>query len=162
MTELTMQDEQGPNIGKQALWILIHTLVAFGSWVAMMAAITLMNPQNVPAAITWALAFAFPAIVGFLFTKAKQNEMAPHVWLIGLIWFLIICLWVLDMPTGPNQCYHCDATQKILLTFFSTSEDSGLIDGQGRLVGTWPATALMAYGFAAGFALNKPKGSARK
>jgi hypothetical protein len=161
MTELMLHEDEGPNIGMQALWILIHTLVAFGSWVAMMAFITLFNPSSVPAAITWAISLAFPALVGYLFTMAKQNEMAPHVWLIGFIWFLIICLWVLDMPTGPNQCYHCDATQKILLTFFSTTEDSGLIDGQGRLVGTWPATAIMGYSFAAGFAL-KPKSNPKR
>jgi hypothetical protein len=157
MDEMIMDGDGTPNIGIQALWVLIHTLVAVGSWVAMMAAITLMNPQSVPVAITWTLSLVVPGLVGYLYTKAKQNEMAPHVWLIGLIWFLIICLWVLDMPTGPNQCYHCDATQKMLLTFFSTTEDSGLIDGQGRLIGTWPATALMGYGFASGFALKGKK-----
>jgi hypothetical protein len=83
--------------------------------------------------------------------------MAPYTWLIGLIWFLIICLWILDMPTGPNQCYHCDASQKIYLTFFSFTDDSGLIDGQGRFVGTWPAVAFIGYGIGSGFALKRKK-----
>ena len=32
--------------------------------------------------------------------------MAPLVWLVGLIWLLIISLWVLDMPTGPRVSKH--------------------------------------------------------
>jgi hypothetical protein len=157
MEDLILEEDNSSNIGSQALWVALHTLIALGTWVAMMGAITLMNPQTVPVAITWSLSFIFPFLMGFLFTKVKQNEMAPYTWLIGVIWFLIICLWILDMPTGPNQCYHCDATQKMALTFFSTTEDSGLIDGQGRFIGTWPATALIAYGIAATFALGKKK-----
>jgi hypothetical protein len=157
MQDLTLDEDRTSGIIGQALWVAAHTLIALGTWVAVLVVVTLMNPQTVPVAVTWSLAFIFPFIVGFIFTKFKQNEMAPHVWLIGLIWFLIICLWILDMPTGPNQCYHCDATQKMVLTFFSTNEDSGLIDGQGRFVGTWPATALIAYGIASSFALDKSK-----
>jgi len=157
MEDLILEDERTSTIAAQALWVAIHTIIALGTWIAVLVAVTLTNPQSVPVAVTWSMAFIFPFLVGFFFTKYKQNEMAPHVWLIGLIWFLIICLWILDMPTGPNQCYHCDATQKMVLTFFSTTEDSGLIDGQGRFVGTWPATALVAYGFAGGLALDKRK-----
>jgi hypothetical protein len=105
--------------------------------------------------VTLAASFVIPFLVGNIFTRIKQNDMAPYTWLIGLIWFLIICLWILDMPTGPNQCYHCDASQKIYLTFFSLNEDSGLIDGQGRFVGTWPAVAFIGYGIGSGFALKR-------
>ena len=157
MQDLILDEDRSSGILAQALWIAAHTLIALGTWVAVLVIVSLMNPQSVPVAVTWSLAFIFPFIVGFIFTKLKQNEMAPHVWLLGLIWFRIICLWILDMPTGPNQCYHCDATQKMMLTFFSTTDDSGLIDGQGRFVGTWPATALIAYGIAGSFALDKAK-----
>jgi hypothetical protein len=59
--------------------------------------------------------------------------------------------------TRPNQCYHCDATQKVYLTFFSRTEDSGLIDGQGRFVGTWPAVAFIGYGICSSLALKRKK-----
>ena len=143
--------------GAQALWVAIHTIIALGTWIAVLVAVTLTNPQSVPVAVTWSMAFIFPFLVGFFFTKYKQNEMAPHVWLIGLIWFLIICLWILDMPTGPNQCYHCDASQRLYLTFFSLNEDSGLIDNEGRLFGTWPAVAFIGYGIGSRFALKRKK-----
>jgi hypothetical protein len=151
------EEEKVSNLAHQALWLLIHTLVATGSWVAMILAISVARPQSVPVLVTLAASFAVPFIAGNVFTRIRQNDMAPYTWLIGIIWFLIICLWILDMPTGPNQCYHCDATQKVYLTFFSPTEDSGLIDGQGRFVGTWPAVALIGYGIGSSFALKRKK-----
>jgi len=153
--EIQEEEEKVSTLAEQALWVLIHMLLAIGSWVATILVISLMRPDSVPVVITTALAFTVPFLVGNIFTRIKQNDMAPYTWLVGLIWFLIICLWILDMPTGPNQCYHCDATQKIFLTFFSPTEDSGLIDGQGRFVGTWPAVAFIGYGIGARFALKR-------
>jgi len=151
------EEEKVSNLANQALWVCIHVLIAVGSWAAMMVLITMARPESVPVLITTAATFAVPFLVGFMFTRVKQNEMAPYTWLIGLIWFLVICLWILDMPTGPNQCYHCDASQKIYLTFFSLYEPSGLIDNQGQLIGTWPAIALTAYAIGSSFALKKRK-----
>jgi hypothetical protein len=132
-------------------------LMALGSWVTMILFVSLLKPDYLPVLLTLALSVSVPFIVGNIFTRIKQNEMASYTWLIGLIWFLIVCLWILDMPTGPNQCYHCDASQKIFLTFFSPSEDSGLIDGQGRFIGTWPAAALVGYGIGSSFGLKRRK-----
>jgi hypothetical protein len=150
------EEERVSNLGEQALWILLHSVLAIGSWAAMMALITMAKVESLPVMVTLALSFVIPFVVGNLITRFKQNEMASYTWLIGMIWFLIICLWILDMPTGPNQCYHCDASQKLFLTFLSPSEDSGLIDGEGRLLGTWPTMAFIGYGIGATLAL-KPK-----
>lgn len=151
------EQERVSNLGEQALWILVHSLLAIGSWIAMMLVISIMKVESVPVVITLGLSFLIPLIVGNIVTRFKQNEMASYTWLIGLIWFLIICLWILDMPTGPNQCYHCDASQKLYLTFLSPTEDSGLIDGEGRLVGTWPTAAFIGYGIGSMFALKKKR-----
>jgi hypothetical protein len=158
--EADIREEKVTNLAEQALWVLIHTLLAAVSWATMMLLITFAKPESVPVMITLALSFAIPFVVGNIFTRIKQNDMAPYTWLIGLIWFLIICLWILDMPTGPNQCYHCDASQKLYLTFFSPGEDSGLIDNEGRLVGTWPAVAFIGYGIGSRFALKRKRVSA--
>jgi hypothetical protein len=157
--EIHEEEEKVSNLAEQALWVLIHTLLAIGSWIAMILVISMFHPASIPVLVTLALSFAIPLVVGNIFTRIKQNDMAPYTWLIGLIWFLIICLWILDMPTGPNQCYHCDASQKIYLTFFSPSEDSGLIDGQGRFVGTWPTVAFIGYGIGSSLALKRKKAS---
>jgi hypothetical protein len=149
------EEEQASSLAQQALWVLIHTLLAIGSWAAMILIISMMRPDNIQVLVTLALSFCVPFLVGHIFTRIKQNDMAPYTWLVGMIWFLIICLWILDMPTGPNQCYHCDATQKLYLTFFSPTEDSGLVDGQGRFIGTWPAAAFIGYGIGSSFALKR-------
>jgi hypothetical protein len=154
--EIFEEEEPRSNLGDQALWILIHSLLAVGSWIAVMLIFTfIVKPDSIPVLLTLLMSFGLPFVIGYLFTRVKQNEMAPYTWLIGLIWFLIICLWILDMPTGPNQCFHCDASQKLYLTFFSFTSDSGLIDNEGRLFGTWPAAALIGYGIGSRFALRR-------
>jgi hypothetical protein len=153
--EILEEEERVATLGEQALWVLIHLFVAGGSWAAMMAAITFAKPDYVPVILTLVISFCFPFLVGHFFTRWKQNDMAPYMWLLGVIWFLIVSLWILDMPTGPNQCYHCDASQKLYLTFFSLNEDSGLIDNEGRMIGTWPAIAFIGYGIGSRLALKK-------
>lgn len=153
--DIVDEEERGSTLGRQVLWVLIHCLIAIGSWALMMVAITFMHIDNVPPAITLALSFTVPFLAGNIFTRIKQNEMGPYTWLIGLIWFLIICLYILDMPTGPNQCFHCDASEKLYKTFLSLTEDSGLIDGEGRFIGTWPTVAFVAYGIGSGMALKR-------
>lgn len=155
--EIREEEEKVSNLAEQALWVLIHTLLAIGCWLLTVLIITVSKVESVPVLVTLALSFIVPFVVGNIFARIKQNEMAPYTWLVGLIWFLIICLWILDMPTGPNQCYHCDATEKIYLTFFSLSEDSGLIDGQGRFVGTWPSIAFIGYGIGSWFVLRRKR-----
>jgi hypothetical protein len=154
-TEIQEEEEKVSSLAEHTLWILIHVLLAIGSWISMILVISMMRPESVPVIITKALSFAVPFLVGNIFARIKQNEMAPYTWLVGLIWFLIICLWILDMPTGPNQCYHCDASQKLFLTFLSPTEDSGLIDGQGRFIGTWPTVAFIGYSIGSRFALRR-------
>jgi hypothetical protein len=85
----------------------------------------------------------------------RQDEMAPLVWLAGLTWIVIISLWVLDMPTGPNACFHCDATEKMSRTFLSIPGPSGLIDNDGPFLGTWPAAALLGYAIGARLARRR-------
>jgi hypothetical protein len=110
-----------------------------------------IKPVGVPQLQLVILLFslAVPLIVGLLIARIHPAEMATLVWLLGLIWFLIVCLWVMDMPTGPNQCFQCDATDKIARTFFSWPRPSGLIDNDGPFIGTWPAVALLGYSIGA-------------
>jgi hypothetical protein len=96
-----------------------------------------------------------PFAVGYVINSVRQDEMATVVWLIGLIWVLIVSLWILDMPTGPNQCFQCEATEKLTRTFFSLPTPSGLIDDDGPFLGTWPAAALVGYSIGAKLAMRR-------
>jgi hypothetical protein len=94
-------------------------------------------------------------MAGYGYTRMRQDELAGLVWLVGLIWFLVVSLWILDMPTAPNACLQCDATEKLARTFFSLPRPSGLIDNDGPFVGTWPAAALVGYSIGARFAFRR-------
>jgi hypothetical protein len=114
-----------------------------------------LQPSGISQLIITVLSLAVPLLVGFVVTRSRQDEMASVVWLAGLIWMLIISLWILDMPTGPNACFQCDATEKLSRTFFSLPRPSGLIDNDGPFLGTWPAAALIGYSIGARMSLRK-------
>jgi hypothetical protein len=116
-----------------------------------------LNPPAVPQLAILFLSMLVPFIAGNIVTRFRQDEMATLVWLMGLIWLLIVSLWILDMPTGPNECFQCDATDKLTRTFFSLPKPSGLIDNDGPFLGTWPAAALLGYSIGARFALRPKK-----
>jgi hypothetical protein len=90
-----------------------------------------------------------PLMVGLIAALIKPDEMATAVWLAGLIWFSIIALWILDMPTAPGARLQCGATEKLMRTFFNFPRPSGLIDNDGPFIGTWPAAALVGYSIGA-------------
>lgn len=153
---LSTDEEQGTSkLTGQAVWFFVHTLLALGSWACLMLAGYALSPQGVPQLFILLLSMLVPLIAGNIVNRFRQDEMATLVWLIGLIWVLIISLWILDMPTGPNECFQCDATEKLTRTFFSLPKPSGLIDDDGPILGTWPAAALVGYAIGARLALKR-------
>jgi hypothetical protein len=150
--------ETGSNrVLPQAMWFVLHTLFSLLAWGAMMAAISAFHPDFIPPIVTLWLSLAIPLIAGIIMVRIRQSDVATLVWLAGLVWFMIVGLWILDMPTGPGACYHCGASEKLWLTFFSLSRDSGMIDGQGRFLGTWPAVAMIGYAIGASLGGRRPK-----
>ena len=142
-------------LSRQAVSFFTHTILALGSWLALMLIGYALNPPAISQPAILLLSAMVPFLVGFAVTRFKQDEMATAVWLIGLVWVLLISLWVLDMPTGPNQCFQCDATEKLSRTFFSLPNPSGLIDNDGPFIATWPAAALIGYSIGAQLALRR-------
>jgi hypothetical protein len=152
----TDEEERSPaTLPGQAMVFFMHIVLALGSWIALMMIGYALNPRGIPQIMILLLSIFVPLAVGYLVTRLRQDELAPLVWLIGLIWILIVSLWILDMPTGPNQCFQCDATEKLTRTFFSLPRPSGLIDNDGPFLGTWPAAALIGYAIGARLALRK-------
>lgn len=154
-TDEHVEEEPGAKLSRQALWFFLHTLLALGAWVAFMAVGYALNPQGVPQMAILGFSVVVPLIAGFIVTRIRQDDMATLVWLLGLIWILIIALWILDMPTGPSACFQCGATEKLTRTFFSVPSPSGLIDDDGPFLGTWPAAALVGYSIGARLALRR-------
>lgn len=146
-------------LSRQAVSFFIHTALAIVSWLALMFAGYALNPAGISQTVILVLSILVPAVAGYMVTKYRQDETATLVWLVGVIWLLIVSLWILDMPTGPNQCLQCDATEKLLRTLLSLPQPSGLIDNDGPFLGTWPAAALFGYAIGARFALRPQKSS---
>ena len=144
-----LEEQSTSKLSAQALSFFLHALLALGSWIGLMLLGYLINPVGVPQLAILLLSAAVPLVVGFLVARVHPTEMATLVWLLGVVWFLIVCLWVLDMPTGPNQCFQCEATEKLTRTFFSLPRPSGLIDNDGPFIATWPAVALFGYSIGA-------------
>jgi len=158
MEHLLQGNEEQENPARQsnqAVWFFAHLVLAVGSWLALMIVGSVVNPSGVPQFFILLLSTFVPFAVGFAVNSKRQDEIATAVWLIGLVWILIVSLWVLDMPTGPNACFQCDATEKLARTFFSLPKPSGLIDNDGPFLGTWPAAALIGYAIGARFAMKK-------
>lgn len=158
MDSLMHTDEEVSSAAKlirQALAFLAHTLLALLAWAGLMALGYLLNPAGIPQLAILGLSILVPLAVGFGVMKLKPNELATAVWIIGLIWVLIVALWILDMPTGPNACFQCGATEKLTRTFFSLPLPSGLIDNDGPFIGTWPTAALIGYSIGARLGLRR-------
>jgi hypothetical protein len=151
----TEEDQNPSKLSEQMIRFTLHTLVALAIWVGLMMAGYALNPLAVPQPLILFASLLVPLIIGHIINRFRQDDMAPLVWLIGLIWLLIISLWILDMPTGPNECYKCEAGEKLIRTFFSFPMPSGLIDDDGPFIGTWPAAALLGYSIGARLALKK-------
>ena len=159
MASLLHRDEEelrsAPGLPQQATSFFAHALLAAGSWIALMLVGYAVNPPNVPQSRVLLLSIAIPLILGFAINHFRQAEMATLVWLLGLIWFMIVALWILDMPTTPNQCATCSLSEKLTRTFFSIPSPSGLLDDDGPFLGTWPAAALLGYSIGARLALRR-------
>ncbi len=157
LLESEEREDRGAELSHQVLWFFLHTLLALGSWIALMMLGYAINPNGVPQWGILLLSMAVPLVLGFIAMKIRPDEMATVVWLVGLIWFLIVGLWILDKPTGPDACFQCGATEKLSRTFFSFPLPSGLIDDDGPFIGTWPAAALAGYSVGAWLGL-RPRG----
>src|SRR5579863_5118280 len=149
------EDDGTDKLSRQALSFALHTILAVSAWLLLTLGAYDLNPVSVSQAIVLVLSSVVPLIAGNFVARLRPDEMATHVWLVGLIWLLIVSLWVLDMPTGPNECFQCGAAEKLTRTFFSLPKPSGLIDDDGPFLGTWPAAALLGYAVGARLTLKK-------
>ena len=151
---LSNEEQAGDTLGHQAFSFFLHSAVALGSWMALMLAGYALDPASASQGLILLLSTAIPLGAAYLFVRQKPDEMASHVWLLGLIWVLILSLWIVDMPTGPNACNDCGASEKLMRSLFSIPRPSGLLDDNAPFLCTWPAAALLGYSIGARLALR--------
>jgi hypothetical protein len=151
------EDRSASRLIRQALSFLVHTVLALASWLVLMLVGYAINPQNISQHLILLLSIAVPLVVGFIVARVRKDDMATVVWWLGLIWLMIVALWIVDMPTRPNECLQCGVTEKLTRTLFSLPTPSGLIDDDGPFLGTWPAAALIGYSIGAALAFRKKR-----
>ena len=145
-------------LAAEAGWFALHTGLAVLSVAAILAAGALLRPTPeaiLPKLIGTGAAFVLPLLAGLAIAKWQPNDVAPHVWIAGLLLFASVCVWVLDLPTGPGMCDQCGAVDKLWRTFFAINRGSGLMGGDGLVIGVWIPLALFAYAMGAGIALER-------
>ncbi len=154
------QGKSAGDLGREALWYGIHTLLAVLILLLVVLAFWAahIDPDSPnPKYLCTALALLVPMIGGFAIVKVKQDqtsEIARYVWISGLLFFSLVCVWVLDLPTGPGLCEHCGALSKLTRTFFEIQNGSGLMGGDGLLVGTWIPLSMIGYAIGAKLGLD--------
>ena len=145
------------DLGREALWFALHSIFAILVMVATISVMALFHPDPDaagPKELGTVLVIIIPLIAGFVIAKIQGNHIAGYVWITGMLLFSAVCVWVLDLPTGNGLCEHCGALDKLWRTFFSISNGSGLMAGQGLMVGTWTPLALIGYAVGANYALK--------
>jgi small basic protein len=151
------QSKSLSDLGREAFWFLTHTLIAVLVLAIAIGGMTLTHPDpdaTTPKLIATVLAFLIPMFGGFLIARVQQNEIARYVWISGLLLFSVVCVWVLDLPTGNGLCEKCGALEKLWRTFFDVGNGSGLMGGDGLLVGSWTPLAMIGYAIGAKFGLE--------
>lgn len=130
------------------MWFLTHTLLAFTALILVLGGMSLAHPDPdaaTPKLLATGLALLVPMTFGLVLTRLHHNEIARYVWISGLLLFSVVCVWVLDLPTGNGLCEHCGAVEKLWRTFFSIDNGSGLLGGDGLLVGSWLPLSMIGY-----------------
>jgi len=142
-------------LAMEAVWFITHTLIALFIYAAMVTIVQLVHPKNPSMLLATIAVFFVPAMAGFIIALIKPNEIARYIWIFGVLWFSIVCVWVLDLPTGPGLCEHCGALEKLWDTLITFNKPSGLLDYNGNVFGTWPALATIGYAFGAKYGLKR-------
>ncbi len=133
---------------REAGWFVLYTVLAVFVVVAMMTAFWFIHPNpdsSAPKILFTALAFLVPMMVGFGVARIRPDGVAGYIWISGLLFFLIVCVYTLDLPTGNGLCNGCGAIDKLWRTFFSIDRGSGLLAGDGLVWGAWFPLSMIGY-----------------
>jgi hypothetical protein len=151
------QDKTPGDLAREATWFLMHTLIAFVFLALTIGIMSLNLPDSdstTPKFIGTGLALFVPMIGGYLLARLHPNNIAGYIWISGLVIFSVVCVWALDLPTGKGLCESCGAVEKLWRTFFTFTHGSGLMGGDGILVGTWIPLSMIGYAMGAKLALD--------
>lgn len=142
---------------REAGWFLLHTVFAVAIFVVVMGAFWTARPDPAspgPKLLCTAAAFLVPMVGGFLAGRMRRDTVARFVWISALVMFGVVVVYVLDLPTGAGLCDGCGSVDKLWRTFFSIDHGSGLMAGDGLLIGTWIPLSMVGYAIGSKIAIS--------
>jgi hypothetical protein len=151
-------DKTVGEMSREAFLFFTHTLVAVIFLAITIGVMSLNHPDPdspAPKQLGTILAFLVPMFGSFLLARIHHNNVASYVWVSGLVFFAIVCVRVLDLPTGNGLCENCGAAEKLWRTFFTVEQGSGLMGGDGLLIGTWIPLSMIGYALGAKLAIKR-------
>jgi hypothetical protein len=148
-------DKSPEQIATQIFSFILHIIISLVVYLALFFVLSVVNPTDMPALVVTLLVFALTFVVAYLIHMGGRMTSAPAIWVAGVVWLLMVMVYVLELPTGPGKCEFCTATSKIGLTLFDMAQGSNLMNGEGRVIGTWPALAMIGYAIGARVALRR-------
>jgi hypothetical protein len=150
-------DKTAGELGWEALRFALHTAAAVAVLAALVFGFAMMHPDPdamAPKVLCTVLTLLLSMLGGLAVAWWRRDPVAKHTWISGLLLFSVMCVWVLDLPTGHGLCENCQAFEKLYRTFFDISHGSGLMGGDGLLLGTWAPLAMIGYAIGARVGLS--------
>jgi hypothetical protein len=148
-------DKSPEQMALQITSFIVHILISLAVYLGIFLVLTVINPTDMPAIFVTLLVFVLPLAVAYIIHTSGRRTAAPAIWIAGVVWLLMVMVYVLELPTGPGRCENCTAVSKITLTLFNMSQGSNLLNGEGRVIGTWPALAMVGYAIGASWGLRR-------
>ncbi len=152
------QDKTAGDLTREAFRYAAHTVAAVLVLAVLLGVVSLFHPNpeaDGPKVLCSYLSFLVPLAVAFAIARYRPDNTAQYVWISGVLTFAIVCVWVLDLPTGNGLCERCGALEKLTRTFFAIDNGSGLMAGDGLLVGTWIPLSMIGYAAGARFGYRR-------
>lgn len=148
-------DKSPEQIASQIISFVLHILISLAVYFALFLIMTVVNPADLPAVLVTVAVFVLDFVVAYIIHMGGRRTAARSIWIAGVVWLLMVVVYVLELPTGPGKCEFCTATSKIGLTLFDMAQGSNLMNGEGRIIGTWPALAMIGYSIGAAFGMRR-------
>jgi tellurite resistance protein TehA-like permease len=133
---------------REAAWFVLYTVIAMLVLIALMAIFWFIHPNPdsaAPKILFTLLALLVPMLVGFGIARIRPDSVAGYIWISALLFFLVVSVYTLDLPTGNGLCNDCGAIDKLWRTFFSIDHGSGLLGGDGLVWGSWFPLSMIGY-----------------
>ncbi|AFL88272.1 hypothetical protein Terro_2352 [Terriglobus roseus DSM 18391] len=142
---------------REAGWFALHSLLAVVVLIAILAGFwgAHVDPDAAtPKMLCTILAFVIPGLAAYGIMRTHPDGIAGYVWISGALFFGVVCVYVLDLPTGPGLCEHCTLIERLYRTFFSITHNSGMLGGDGVLIGAWIPLSIIGYSVGARLATS--------